>query len=106
MKDKQLYEIHADICKALTHPLRLEILDYLRDGEKTVSQLVAHLGVTQSAVSRHLGVMRAYGVVQTRRDGVHIFYRIGNAHIVAAYDEMHTFAQETMAAQSAIFAQI
>ncbi len=104
MKNKQLYEIHADICKALTHPLRLEILDNLRDGEKTVSQLVARLGVTQSAVSRHLAIMRSYGVVQTRRDGVRIFYRIGNAHIITAYDEMHTFALETMTAQSAIFA--
>lgn len=104
MRDKQLYKIHADICKALTHPVRLEILDNLRDGEKTVSQLVARLGVTQSAVSRHLAIMRSYGVVQTRRDGTRIFYRIGNKHILAAYDEMHTFAVEMLTAQSAIFA--
>ena len=36
MKSRRLYEIHADICQALTHPTRLEIIDLLRDGEKGV----------------------------------------------------------------------
>jgi len=104
MRDKQLYKIHADICKALTHPVRLEILDNLRDGEKTVTELVESLEVAQSTVSRHLSVMRSIGVVSTRRNGTSIFYSIASNHILAAYDEMHAFAVEMLTAQSAIFA--
>ena len=43
MKSHRLYEIHAEICQALTHPIRLEIIDLLRDGEKGVSELVQEL---------------------------------------------------------------
>ncbi len=99
-KDKQLYSIHSEICKTLTHPIRLEILDTLRNGEKTVTQLVDSIGVAQSTVSRHLSIMRSTGVVSTRREGVSIFYRISSPHIIAAYDEMHKFAMEYLSSRS------
>jgi len=100
MRDKQLYTIHADICKTLTHPVRLEILDELRDGEKTVSQLVDALGVAQSTVSRHLGIMRSSGVLISRREGLCIYYRLASPRIINAYDQMHQFALEYLAGQS------
>lgn len=106
MKDRQLYSIHADICKTLTHPIRLEILDALRDGEKTVTQLVKILAVTQSTVSRHLGVMRSSGVVATRRDGVSVYYSLSSTHIIAAYDEMHKFALEYLSNHSELLLHI
>ncbi len=106
MKDKQLYSIHADICKTLTHPIRLEILDALRDGEKTVTQLVEMLEAAQSTVSRHLGVMRSSGVVSTRRDGVSVYYSLSSPHIIAAYDEMHKFALEYLSIHSELLVHI
>ena len=105
MKDKQLYAIHADICKTLTHPIRLEILDELRDGEKTVSQLVEAMDVAQSTVSRHLGIMRSNGVLVSRRDGLCIYYRLSSRRILDAYDQMHQFALEYLASQSKLLIQ-
>lgn len=102
MRNKQLYQIHADICRTLTHPIRLEIIDRLREGEKSVTQLVAELDAPQGTVSRHLGVMRAKGVVLPRREGTNIYYRLGNPHVLTAYDAMHQFVMEYLAAQSGL----
>jgi len=100
MKSRRLYEVHAEICQALTHPTRLEIIDLLRDGERGVSELVHELEVPQSTVSRHLGIMRAKGVVHARREGGFTYYQLTNDKILKAYDAMHDFAAEIFAYQS------
>ncbi len=58
MKDKQIFQLHADICQALTHLIRLEIINDLRNGEKSVAQLAAALQAPQGTVSPHLNIMR------------------------------------------------
>jgi len=104
MKNTQLYQIHAEICRALTHSLRLEIIDFLRDGEKSVTQISIALQTPQGTVSRHLSVMRAKGVVVSRREGTNIYYRLGSHRISAAYDEMHQFAIEYLTSRSEMIA--
>jgi ArsR family transcriptional regulator len=100
MKDKQFFQIHSDICHALTHPIRLEIIDSLLGGEKNVTQLVEALQATQGTVSRHLSFMRAKGVVVSRRVGTSVYYQLGSPRISAAYDEMHQFVVEHITSQS------
>jgi ArsR family transcriptional regulator len=104
MKDKKLYAIHAEICRTLTHPVRLEVIDLLREGEKNVSQLVEAVGVPQGTLSRHLSTMRSKGVVSCRREGTSMYYSLSSRRIMAAYDEMHQFAMEYLAAQSELLA--
>jgi len=104
MRDKKIYQLHAEICQALIHPLRLEIIDHLRDGEKTVSQLVEATGAPQSTISRHLRKMRVRDIVVTRKDGMNTYYRLGSERIVSAYDEMHLFVVESLGARSELFA--
>ena len=94
MKDLKQYEIHAEICSTLTHPIRLQIIDHLRDGEKSVKELAEEMETSQGTVSRHLSTMRIKGVVITRRDGTNVYYRLGSTRILSAYDEMHKFALE------------
>lgn len=94
MKSQQLYQIHANICQSLTHATRLEIIDRLRDGEKSVAQLAKELSIQQGTLSRHLGVMRSTGVVLPRREGQNVYYRLGSPKIIAAYDLMHQFSTE------------
>jgi len=60
--------------KALSHEKRLMILCLLIEGEKTVGELEARVGLRQSALSQHLAVLRRKGMVQTRREGQRIFY--------------------------------
>ena len=70
------YELQAQVFKALTHPARLAILDILRDGEHCVCHLEAHLGFRQAYISQQVAVLREAGLVQDRRDGWNIFYRV------------------------------
>jgi len=66
----------ANIFKALMHPARLSILEILREGEQCVCHLEAVLGCRQAYISQHLMVLREARIVEDRRDGARIFYRV------------------------------
>lgn len=83
---RRLYESHAEICKALSHPKRLEILDILRNGEYAVEEIAEKTGMQKSNLSQHLAVLRRVQLVRTRREGLNIFYAIANPKIVSACD--------------------
>lgn len=70
-------ETSALVLRCLGHPLRLRILDFLeRGGEATVTQLQEGLGVEQAMASQHLANMWNKGILERRRDGVHVLYKI------------------------------
>ena len=60
--DDMVFKIKADFLKALAHPVRLQLIERLKSGEASVGRLVQELGVEQSSLSRHLGVLRELGV--------------------------------------------
>jgi len=72
--------------KALMHPARLEILDVLRDGEQCVCHIEAMLGLRQAYISQQLSVLRDVGLVQDRRDGWNIYYRVADRQVYAIID--------------------
>jgi DNA-binding transcriptional ArsR family regulator len=74
-KTRSLSDVAA-IIKCLGHPLRLLLLDALVDGERTVTELQEATGEAQATVSRQLAIMRGRDVVDSRRDGVNVYYRI------------------------------
>jgi ArsR family transcriptional regulator len=76
--------MQAEICKTLTNPKRIEILNALKKEEKTVTELVGALGASKANVSQHLAVMRHKGILSTRREGVNIFYRVSNPKVIEA----------------------
>lgn len=80
-------EDQARVFKALTHPARIAILNHLRDGEHCVCHLEAHLGLKQAYISQQLAVLRDAGLIQDRRDGWNIFYRVSAPQI---YDLLDT----------------
>ena len=80
----RLYELQAAICKTFANPLRLQMVDVLGGGELTVSQLVEALDASKSSVSQHLGIMRDKGVVEFRRQGGFVYYRLSNPKIFQA----------------------
>ena len=65
-----LFEKQAQIAKALAHPLRMAVIDFLRDGERCVCDIAEHLGAERSNVSRHLSIMVRAGVLSCRKDGL------------------------------------
>jgi DNA-binding transcriptional ArsR family regulator len=81
------YASPTNIYKALMHPVRLSILDILRDGEQCVCHLEAVLGYRQAYISQHLMVLRDAGLVEDRRDGARIYYRILKPEVFDLVDE-------------------
>ncbi len=73
--------------KVLMHPARLEILEILRQGEECVCHMEAALGYRQAYISQHLMVMREAGLVDDRRDGWNIFYRVTEPRVFALVDQ-------------------
>ncbi len=95
--DKELmYSIHAEACKMFSHEVRLEIIDKLRGGEKTVGELAEATGLNQPNVSQHLAKMREKNFVETRKDGTQIYYSIANKKIFEAFDLMREIIKEQM----------
>ncbi len=97
MKNKKIYEMHAEICKTLTSPRRLEIINLLRMGEKTVTELAQSMGVSQANLSQHLAVLRQRKIVTARREGQNIYYSISNPKILKACDTMREVLLEQLA---------
>ncbi|MFC1944288.1 ArsR/SmtB family transcription factor [Chloroflexota bacterium] len=85
----ELFELKAKLCRAFADPKRLIIISLLRDGEKTVGDLVQMLQIPQAVVSRQLGVLRSNGVVAPRREGTNVFYRLTDSRIGEACDLVH-----------------
>jgi len=97
--DKTIFEMQAEICKTLTNPKRIEILNTLGTEERTVTELVEKLGASKANVSQHLAVMRHKGILTTRREGVNIFYRVANPKVIEACTLMKEVLFEQAAAK-------
>src|SRR4030067_891605 len=78
------FKLHADVCKGFSNAKRLEILNTLRDKEMTASELIEKIGLSKANLSQHMSVLRSKGVILTRREGVNIYYRVGNPKIIHA----------------------
>jgi DNA-binding transcriptional ArsR family regulator len=81
----------SDVFNALAEPRRREILSFLADAEKPVSEIVTALSTDQPSVSKHLGVLRQVGLVRVRRVGRHRMYRANADGIRPLYDFAKTF---------------
>ena len=82
----ELVEQIAQRFRVLGEPMRIRILDRLRDGEANVQELTDALGTTQQNVSKHLGVLHAAGVVSRRRDGNRALYTISDESVFELCD--------------------
>lgn len=94
--DKKIFEMHAELCKTFTSPRRLEILNMLRNGEKTVSELLKLADISQTNLSQHLAILRQRGVVATRKEGTNIYYKIADPKIIQACDLMRSVLLEQL----------
>ena len=81
----------TDAFNAVAEAGRRQILDALGTGEATVGELVDRLGMTQPQVSKHLGVLRAVGLVLVRADGRHRWYRVNGPALQPIHDWVRTF---------------
>jgi len=82
----EIQRLHATVCKALSDPKRLLILDTLRDAERSVGDICEILGLPQTNVSQHLGVLREKGLVKARRDAQWVYYSLVSPKVTQALD--------------------
>ena len=95
---KEIYQFHAQVCQALSHPKRLEILDLLSEGEKSLEGLSHMMGVSKANVSQHLSLMRQNNLLRTRKEGLRVFYRVANPKLLQAWAIMREVALEQVEA--------
>jgi DNA-binding transcriptional ArsR family regulator len=84
--DMSLFEFQAEISKTMANPIRLAILHFLKNGEKTVNELAELVGVSQSNVSQHLALLRQRQIVKTRKAGSSTYYSVSSPKISEACD--------------------
>ena len=81
-KPKDVFKKQAQVLKALAHESRLLIVHRLNEGEATAGELTKLVGSDQTTVSKHLAILRAHGIVDSRREGNNAVYRLNTPCVV------------------------
>jgi DNA-binding transcriptional ArsR family regulator len=98
----EVYARHAEMCKVFSHPLRLQILNTLRDKEMSVSDMAGRLRVAIGNLSQHLNMMKQRRVLLTRKDGNIVYYRLADPKVLAAFDLIREILLEQMQREGTI----
>jgi len=103
MSPRSIFDLQAEMCKTMGNAARLQIVHTLREGPKRVSDIVAATDLAQAKVSQHLAVLRAYGIVSTKREGKDVIYRIANPKLTRVCDLMREVLAEQADERSEVF---
>ena len=99
---QEITALHADICSALADPRRILILYALSEKPSNVSDLAKDLGISQSATSRHLNLLRERGVVSAQRDGQSVIYTLTDTRIIQALDLLRAVLASKLKSRAAL----
>lgn len=86
--EERVLEMKAEILKALAQPTRLKILEFLRNGEKCICEIVPAVKGEQSNVSRHISLMQKSQLVTTRKDGVKVMVKVKDPKVFEILDSI------------------
>ncbi|HBI44031.1 MAG TPA: transcriptional regulator [Planctomycetales bacterium] len=81
----------AGIFQALAHPTRVALVEFLRSGEMSVGQLCEKIGIEQANASQHLAILRNKHLVETRKDGNQVFYRLRDPRIGVVLEALRDY---------------
>ena len=101
---EELAELIARRFRALGDPIRVRILDLLRDQELSVTTLADQLGAGQQNVSKHLAVLVDAGMLARRKDGTHAYYRVADEAVFALCEQICGSLQTQLAALNQLVA--
>ena len=100
--EDQIYAYHAEMCQVFSHPKRLEVINVLRDGEMTVSELSHKLGLTPGNLSQHLSMMKERHILLSRKEANMVYYRIANPKLIRCFDMMREMLFEQIRQDAAL----
>ena len=98
MHEKAL-AMKSDLLKALAQPTRLKILEFLRDGERCICEIIPAINGEQSNISRHISLMQKSHLVSTRKDGVKVMVKIRDPRIFEILDKVNVVLRIQMQEQ-------
>lgn len=104
--EKEIYKLHAEMCKVFSNPIRLEILNLLRDREMSVTNLIDNTKLSQANISQHLSIMKSKGIVMSERNGKNIYYKLSNPKIIKAFDMIRKVLVERLEKNKKIMQEI
>src|SRR5512147_2836386 len=84
------YKTQTEFLKAIAHPTRLVILEILRDGEQCVCHMEATLDLRQAYISQQLMILKQAGLLEARRDGLNLYYRVIKPEIFHVLDTLNS----------------
>lgn len=94
---ENIYKARANVVKALAHKTRLQIVDILvKDREHCVCELTDILGVSQSSVSKHLGILKKAGIVDSKKDGLNVSYFLRTPCVKTFFECIDQMIQEDL----------
>jgi len=100
--EQTIYTYHAEMCKVFSHPKRLELINALRDGEMSVSDLSQLLELSPANLSQHLSMMRDRHILLARKEGNMVYYRIANPKLIRCFDMMREMLFEQIRQDAAL----
>ncbi len=87
---QKILRMQCEICKALGHPLRLALVERLKDGEAPAARLIDDMDISKVNLSKHMALLQRGGIVESRREGRQIYYRLADPEIHKACSIMRS----------------
>jgi DNA-binding transcriptional ArsR family regulator len=103
---RPVHEAKATLFRVLGHPVRVRILELLRDGERAVGSLQAELGLDSGGTSQHLAALRRVGVVESRREGTSVYYRVDDPGVFDLLEAGRAIIGRRLAEQQSILREL
>jgi ArsR family transcriptional regulator len=104
---RPVHEVKANLFRVLGHPARVRILELLRDeGERSVGALQAELGLDSGGTSQHLAALRRIGLVESRREGTSVFYRVADERVFELLEAGRAIVARQLSEQQEILREL
>ena len=103
---RPIYQVKADFFKTLAHPARIRVLELLRDGERSVGELVPEVGLEASHLSQQLGVLRRANVLRARKDGTAVLYTVADERIFELLEVAKAIITSTLVESTQLIAEL
>jgi DNA-binding transcriptional ArsR family regulator len=104
--EERVSKLKADILKVFAQPTRLEILEYLRGGEKSIHEIIATVHGEQSNISRHISLMQKNHIVTTRKDGVRVMVKVKDPETFSILDRVNQFLKRQLKEQKELLLKV
>ena len=106
VQHRAVYQMKADFFRILGHPVRVRILELLKDGERTVGDLQNELQMDSSGTSQHLGVLRKHGILEGRREGTSVYYTVRDPRIFQLLEVSRQILTSSLTESQAVLGEL